>query len=229
MILFGPADCQIQSMIWWVTLSHQSSYQHSSSCSLTLAHVCLLPHCAIGIKLLSISLALSSMYCSKCNHNFKRQQALLAHMNHPQSGCFSHFNEVVNLADDLARFKLHSQHWCDASLGISDTEEPMNIDPAMDLNDSFMEEDNEEHVWSSGDGGGFFIEEFDGAAKGYGCGKTFMMEFDNDRFSNEHNDNLYYPFASRDEWELASFLLRSNLSMAAIDRFLLLKLVRSFL
>ena len=56
-----------------------------------------------------------------------------------------------------------------------------------------------------------------------------MMEFDNDRFFNEHNDNLYYPFASRDEWELASFLLYSNLSMAAIDRFLSLKLVRSFL
>ena len=72
-------------------------------------------------------------------------------MNHPQSGCFSHFNEVVNFADDLARFKLCSQHRHDASLGISDTEEPMNIDPAMDLNDSFMEEDNEEHVGSSGD------------------------------------------------------------------------------
>jgi hypothetical protein len=37
--------------------------------------------------------------------------------------------------------------------------------------------------------------------------------------------NLYYPFASRDEWELAAFLLRSDLSLASIDSFLSLKLV----
>jgi len=36
---------------------------------------------------------------------------------------------------------------------------------------------------------------------------------------------LYYPFASQDEWDLASFLLHSNLSMASIDKFLNLGMV----
>ncbi|KAF8800937.1 hypothetical protein BYT27DRAFT_7227077 [Phlegmacium glaucopus] len=39
--------------------------------------------------------------------------------------------------------------------------------------------------------------------------------------------HLYYPFTLRDEWELASFLLCSRLSMAAVDHFLKLKLVKN--
>jgi len=36
---------------------------------------------------------------------------------------------------------------------------------------------------------------------------------------------LFYPFASQPEWELASFLLKSDLSRVAIDQFLKLQLV----
>jgi hypothetical protein len=52
-----------------------------------------------------------------------------------------------------------------------------------------------------------------------------MDRCDKDRFTEMRKGHLYYPFASRDEWELASFLLRSSLSMAAVDRLLKLKLV----
>ena len=72
---------------------------------------------------------------------------------------------------------------------------------------------------------GPFIEEYVGAAKEYGRGTTFMEKFDCDQYVEERKMNLYYPFASRDEWELAAFLLRSDLSMASIDSFLSLKLV----
>jgi len=37
--------------------------------------------------------------------------------------------------------------------------------------------------------------------------------------------NLYYPFASWPEWELASFLLKSGLSMVVMDEFLKLQIV----
>ena len=70
-----------------------------------------------------------------------------------------------------------------------------------------------------------FIYEYPGAAKTFGMGQTFMDKFDADQFSSQRNIQLYYPFASRDEWELASYLLRSSLSMAAIDKFLKLELV----
>ena len=52
-----------------------------------------------------------------------------------------------------------------------------------------------------------------------------MDEFDRDDHATMREENLYYPWASRQEWELASFLLRSSLSMAAIDQFLSLDLV----
>ena len=143
-------------------------------------------------------------------------------MNQPQSTCFSHFDEIVNLADDLVRFRVKARSQHQFTAGSSDTGELMDLDPAMDLNDPPMEVDIE-HPKS----GEFFIEEYDGAAKEYGLGKTFMTEFNNDRFSNERITNLYYPFASRAEWELAFFLLRSDLSMATIDTFLSLKLVKS--
>ncbi|KAG0697850.1 hypothetical protein DFH29DRAFT_1003402 [Suillus ampliporus] len=38
-------------------------------------------------------------------------------------------------------------------------------------------------------------------------------------------DNLFYPFASKEEWEVADYLLCSSLSMAAIDEFLKLRML----
>jgi hypothetical protein len=70
-----------------------------------------------------------------------------------------------------------------------------------------------------------FIEEYEGAAQSFGSGTTFMDEFDSDTHQSERIDNPYYPFASKFEWELASFLLLSDLSMASIMKFLPLHLV----
>ena len=94
----------------------------------------------------------------------------------------------------------------------------MHLDPAMDSGPIEMD------IEGTGE---IFIEEYDGATKEYGLGKTFMMEFNNDSFSDERITNLYYPFKSRAEWEFAFFLFRSDLSMATIDTFLSLKLIRS--
>jgi len=71
----------------------------------------------------------------------------------------------------------------------------------------------------------FFKETHPTASTVYGKGSTFMDIFDKDSHASKRTKQLYYPFASKDEWELASFLLRSHLSMALIDRFLKLKLV----
>ena len=56
-----------------------------------------------------------------------------------------------------------------------------------------------------------------------------MDVFDADPCAEKRKDNLYYPFASRQEWEIASFLLCSSLSMSAVDEFLSLNLVSSLL
>ncbi|KAI6039430.1 hypothetical protein EDC04DRAFT_2526922, partial [Pisolithus marmoratus] len=46
-----------------------------------------------------------------------------------------------------------------------------------------------------------------------------------DKFSNHQSLNIYYPFASRGDWELGSWLLHSGLSMGVINTFLSLHLV----
>ncbi|KAJ4494093.1 hypothetical protein C8J55DRAFT_416949 [Lentinula edodes] len=67
---------------------------------------------------------------------------------------------------------------------------------------------------------------FPGAGKVVSCGATYLDDFNDDRFSEERKENLYYPFSSRPEWEMASFLLNSSLSMQEIDNYLQLELTK---
>ena len=66
---------------------------------------------------------------------------------------------------------------------------------------------------------------YHGTAQTYRKGSTFMDKFNDDEHVATREDNLYYPWASCPEWELASFLLCSSLNMATINQFLSLDLV----
>ena len=74
------------------------------------------------------------------------------------------------------------------------------------------------------------IDFFPGAARVVDKGGTrFMDVFDQDMFSGiQNSENIYYPFTNRPEWELAEYLLTSELSMATIDHFLSLTFVSCF-
>ena len=84
-----------------------------------------------------------------------------------------------------------------------------------------MEVDNQPEATSSS----FHTEPFPGAAEVFGKGQTFLSLFHEDEYTDARQANPYYPFASQPEWELASFLLRSDLSRVAVDEFLKLQLV----
>jgi len=71
----------------------------------------------------------------------------------------------------------------------------------------------------------FHTEFFLGSSKVFGNGETFLDLFNEDEYADARQPNLYYPFASQPEWELASFLLKSDMSRVAIDEFLKLQLV----
>ncbi|KAG2127501.1 hypothetical protein DEU56DRAFT_872775 [Suillus clintonianus] len=58
-----------------------------------------------------------------------------------------------------------------------------------------------------------------------GDGVTFLDLFDADEYAECRKENLFYPFASREEWEVADFLRRFPLSMAAINQFLELPMI----
>lgn len=144
-------------------------------------------------------------------------------MNHPFGACYNHFQEVVDLSDELEKHKNKSTQNVH-----EDNVQSMDLGPDMDADAMFTEHDDSGEGGGNGwsmDNGEPFVDEYEGAAKDYGTGTTFMDEFDRDQYAGERIENLYYPFASRGEWEFAAFLLRSDFSMASIDSLLSLNLV----
>ncbi|KAG1891926.1 uncharacterized protein F5891DRAFT_986420 [Suillus fuscotomentosus] len=70
------------------------------------------------------------------------------------------------------------------------------------------------------------VEMYEGAGTCYAWDDvTFLDLFDADEYAERRKENLFYPFASREEWEVADFLLCSPLSMAAINQFLGLPMI----
>ncbi|KAG6371436.1 hypothetical protein JVT61DRAFT_9451 [Boletus reticuloceps] len=63
------------------------------------------------------------------------------------------------------------------------------------------------------------------AERAAGDGQTFLAKFRQDGFVPYCMLNLYYPFSSPEDWQMANFLLTSHLSMRAINDFLSIKLV----
>ena len=71
----------------------------------------------------------------------------------------------------------------------------------------------------------FFTDFFHGSSNIFGKGETYMDLYNEDAYADKRRANLHYPFACQPEWEVASFLLKSDLSRGAIDEFLKLQLV----
>ena len=151
-------------------------------------------------------------------------------MNQPMGSCFSDFREVVNLAEELRKYRKSvgnqqrhpSEGQTDGPQAGLDGEEDLAAAPVLEPSEYGMEVDNQLEPEVEGRS---HREVFEGASKTYGKGTTFMAHFDYDKFANERTINLYYPFASKNEWEVASYLLCSTLSMHDIDKFLSLDLV----
>jgi len=71
--------------------------------------------------------------------------------------------------------------------------------------------------------------EFPFAGRVFDRSGGFIDTFHMDKFSEERTQNPFYPFSSKGEWELASFLSRSGLSIRFIDEFLSLDLVNEII
>jgi hypothetical protein len=142
-------------------------------------------------------------------------------MNQPYSACRNHVNTLVRISDYIrpSRVSDAPQDFTENTNTHIDFTDVGGIDVGS-INV------NQEPFISGEVPGGFFVEEYPGAAKIVSqTGTTFMDDFDADIHAGERQKNIFYPFASRDEWQIASYLLRSGLSMSAIDDFLSLELV----
>ena len=169
-----------------------------------------------------------SAHCLRCSKPFKDQTCILIHMNQPVSSCQMQFEKHLKQArkrhtnnpsppscpvqnsaadDSFLTTNLSFPSLCQAQEdSLSDWSTSTDMDPntSTEIN---------------------HIEEYLGAAQTYGCGLTFLDKFDSDGHCHYRQDLPFYLFSSRDEWELACFLLCSDLSMATLDEFFKLALV----
>ncbi|KAG1882447.1 hypothetical protein F4604DRAFT_1921634 [Suillus subluteus] len=118
-------------------------------------------------------------------------------------------------------------HWQDADIPVNDpdylySDEGVAVNLESDVLDSGAESSGSQTLEPQP-----FVKYFKGAAKVYQHSQTFQDRFNMDAYGAHHKENIYYPFASLQDWELGNFLLCLLLSMAAIDQFLGLELVKS--
>ena len=161
--------------------------------------------------------------CPSCGKGgFATHDAVSRHMSQPRSGCSTWSDGLIRICEDLSmdpdgsnhRHTTHEQ----LGQGIVDEFGPCQVDGDEEMLDTADEDDSESNP----------IEYFPGAAQAFQGGSTFLNKFAADEFSNHRSSNTYYPFASRGDWQMGSWLLRSGLSMSAINTFLSLDLVYFF-
>ena len=172
------------------------------------------------------------VYCQRCGKKFQDTARVLNHMNQPVSSCRTYYEEVLQIAEAVRhreRLVQTGTHWpkdqphkMDHS---ADALGPDMIHEPMTRDEETLENMAQNFNTASSRNSPFVAEFYPGASTVFGSGATFMDNFDKDQFSEERQTHLYYPFASKDEWQMASFLLRSGLSKAAMDRFFKLELV----
>ncbi|KAJ7725009.1 hypothetical protein DFH07DRAFT_871814 [Mycena maculata] len=145
----------------------------------------------------------SAHYCPICNAYFPNKTRCLQHLNQPNGCCHAAFHPAALKAQRTLteKFNLHSRQQKhsaevadDDSLDIDD--EPMDTPWLQDLD--------------------FPVDEPDAPVPHNGY-HTYAEEC-------RATGNIHYLFTSPEEWELALFLSRSNMSIAAIDEFRKLRL-----
>ncbi|KAJ3515847.1 hypothetical protein NLJ89_g1501 [Agrocybe chaxingu] len=182
-------------------------------------------------------------YCPRCGKKFKSATAVENHLNQPSSHCRFHYENVIHFQHSEAmptlqptpvQFPLFSwspgnglpseaipldDRWMDVD------ESPLNgVDGPVEIEDEELQASKSIFSKPLAYAKGFFSESYPHASTTFGQGETFMDLFNSDEHAGKRQENIYYPFASKAEWELASYLLRSGLSMTAIDNFLKLEL-----
>jgi hypothetical protein len=165
------------------------------------------------------------MNCDRCGKKFAKESLVENHKNQCSSKCWTNYRALLE-AEEQAR--TDAQPSTSHSTPLPSPSTPPSLEVDMEFPPLIpssppkvnMELDDIDVALPE-----FYTEFFPGASERFGPGDTFLDLFDKDEYAETRQRNLYYPFASQAEWELASFLLRSGLSRIAIDQFLNLQMV----
>ncbi|KAG0703857.1 hypothetical protein DFH29DRAFT_981702 [Suillus ampliporus] len=155
-------------------------------------------------------------HCPSCGKEFADHSSVARHMSQPWSGCNTWLDELIKFNSTFPPSE-------DGTGG-----QPPDSHHASEQGENSYHE-QEEYF----DGGGNWGTDCEAEVTDYFPepplafeeGYTFLSLFDADENSVHCKTNLYYPFSSRREWEIASWLLRSGLSMGKIDSFLSLEMI----
>jgi hypothetical protein len=173
--------------------------------------------------------------CNHCGKRFVSEPLVQNHQNQRTSNCWKNYNILLQAEHALLSSASESK---DVQL-LPSTPLPLPLSPSgsvmevnmMDTVDAMGSMDVvemngvDEQYLDHDTIPLYYTKFFPGSSESFGKGKTYMDLFDDDEYAENRKTNLYYPFASQPEWELALYLLKSGLSMVAVDEFLKLQMV----
>ena len=166
------------------------------------------------------------LFCPDCGKRFANETRVLQHMNQPSSACSSWMNSLPHFAPAPQRSRIPplatTQHQPDHNFFASPKADDADVLDGFGGDEDVAHNPVDEHQHTPDP----VVDAHPNTPSTYPGGTTFMDQFFQDQYASSQKENLYYPFASRVDWQLASWLLRSRLSMAAIDSFLSLERVR---
>ena len=170
--------------------------------------------------------------CPRCGRNFCSEMNILQHMNQPMSLCHVLWHEEKHTHPLHQFFTHHQNHFGENEPGETPEADffqeghwvpPSNQDGNHSDLGTFVTAGNpldQDEAPSSK-----FTETYKGCSEAFPGGKTFMDAFQMDQYAEERMVNVFFPFASHEEWQFTSWLLCSRLSLKAIDSLLLLNIV----
>jgi hypothetical protein len=164
--------------------------------------------------------------CSFCGRVFKKRADLLKHWDAPNGRCRPAFRARHRVSRTISDTK--ESEW-------EVIAEEENSELAGEEDETMDVDDNEDSAWetmdidepaSDGAGAKSYLEYFPAAAMTASGTDTFLNRFHADEHADKRGEHPFYPFATRGEWQLASWLIRNNISVASTDEFLKLDYVR---
>ncbi|KAH7917570.1 hypothetical protein BV22DRAFT_1026118 [Leucogyrophana mollusca] len=165
--------------------------------------------------------------CLSCGKKFMTATSVLQHMNQPTNACGSWLDDLAHISDALGSDAGSSPGPSPSRSPSPQTHIPMD-DYEQDYSSIFEGSDASvlpEDPPHFSDEAGMTTDYYEGAGEALEGGELFMDTFHEDEHAEKRKTNIFYPFASKQDWELASWLLCSGLSMTAIDSFLSLALI----
>jgi len=158
---------------------------------------------------------LKNISCPRCTKKISSMTNVLQHMHQPSGSCYH-----ASLANEMDLI-----HGEDIEVPSAAHSQGDNEDIDMDDFTGYRKPDFDDPHRSQDPDPGIYVKTYKGCMEVFPGGEMFMDQFRCDQYAEQCQENIYFLWASRQEWAFASWLLRSCLSMAAIDCVLSLEIV----